>query len=206
MGLKTKSSLSSLLSTTLFLAFTSPFLDACCCLCELSGLLGGFETGFGGGDLSGGDLIGGDLIGIPDLICFCFLCFFSKAFLDLSGDNKPCSIILQTRLCCHLVDKRETNGANPTFRRQFKYLVHSIRKFGRVSQKRGIRSFPRSDVDKRTSLLSPFNSNLQTEEAFSTSVLYVAYQQEAEVDFPLKESNPRYFPSSVSWLVSFHNV
>lgn len=131
-----KSSSSSLSSTTLFLAFTSPFLDACCCLCELSGLLGGFETGFGGGDLSGGDLTGGDLIGIPDRICFCFLCFFSNAFLDLSGDNRPCSIILQIELYGKLVIKGEASAANPTFKRKSrKYLVHSKRTFGRISQK-----------------------------------------------------------------------
>lgn len=82
LGLIMKSSSSSLSLIILFLAFMSPFLDVCCCFCELSGLLGG----------------GGDLIGVPIRSCFCLLCFFSCDFLALSGDSKPCSIILQENM------------------------------------------------------------------------------------------------------------
>ena len=75
--LSTKSSSSSLSSMIRFFVFTSPFFDACCGFLELSGLLGG-----------------GDLIGVPVRSCFCFFCFFSKAFLAFSGDSMPCSINL----------------------------------------------------------------------------------------------------------------
>lgn len=78
--LSTKSSSSSLSWMIFFLAFVSPFFELCSGLFELSPLLGGG---------------GGDLIGVPNRSCFCFLCFFSYAFLALSGDSNPCSIILQ---------------------------------------------------------------------------------------------------------------
>lgn len=83
LGLRMKSSSSSSLLSLFsrFFAFMSPFFDTCCCFFELSALL---VNGRGGGDL----------IGVPMRICFCFLCFFSNAFFDLSGDNRPCSINL----------------------------------------------------------------------------------------------------------------
>ena len=81
--LKIKSS-SSLSLLIFLLALRSPFFDDCCCFWELSGLL-----------VDG--LV--DLMGVPNRCIFCFLCFFSCAFLALSGDSKPCSIILQTEFC-----------------------------------------------------------------------------------------------------------
>lgn len=84
LGLKMKS-LSSLSLLIFLLALRSPFFDVSCCFWKLLGLLADGLV---------------DLMGVPRRCIFCFLCFFSCALLALSGDSKPCSIILQIEWSC----------------------------------------------------------------------------------------------------------